>query len=39
MLSVKLSAEGVERWYRCFYCKLRVLKNHREGCYGETDED
>ena len=33
MLSVKLSAEGVERWYRCFYCKLRVLKNHREGCY------
>lgn len=26
MLSVKLSAEGVERWYRCFYCKLRVLK-------------
>ena len=25
--------------YRCFYCKLRVLKNHREGCYGETDED
>nr|WP_278415252.1 DUF3849 domain-containing protein [Mediterraneibacter faecis] len=28
MLSVKLSAEGVERWYRCFYCKLRVLKNH-----------
>lgn len=21
MLSVKLSAEGVERWYRCFYCK------------------
>ena len=39
MLSVKLSAEGVERWYRCFYCKLCVLKNHREGCYGETDED
>lgn len=39
MLSVKLSAEGVERWYRCFYCKLRVLKNHREGCYGETDEE
>lgn len=39
MLSVKLSAEGVERWYRCFYCKLRVLKNHREGCYGETYED
>ena len=39
MLSVKLSAEGVERWYRCFYCKLRVLKNHREGCYDETDED
>ena len=54
MLSVKLSAEGVERWYRCFYHKLRVamemyyhdkavvervLKNHREGCYGETDED
>ncbi len=38
MLSVKLSAEGVERWYCCFYCKLRVLKNHREGCYGETDE-
>ena len=30
MLSVKLSAEGVERWYRCFYCKLRVLKNHRK---------
>lgn len=28
MLSVKLSAEGVERWYCCFYCKLRVLKNH-----------
>ena len=39
MISVKLSAEGVERWYRCFYCKLRVLKNHREGCYDETDED
>lgn len=39
MLSVKLSAEGVERWYCCFYCKLRVLKNHREGCYGETYED
>ena len=39
MLSVKLSAEGVERWYRCFYCKLRVLKNHREGCYDETDEN
>ena len=39
MLSVKLSAEGVERWYRCFYRKLRVLKDHREGCYDETDED
>ena len=25
MLSVKLSAEGVERWYRCFYCKLREM--------------
>ena len=32
MLSVKLSAEGVERWYRCFYCKLRVLM-HVEGPY------
>ena len=39
MLSVKLSAEGVERWYRCFYRRLRVLKNRREVCYDETDED
>ena len=39
MLSVKLSAEGVERWYRCFYRRLRVLKNRREGCYDETDKD
>lgn len=39
MLSVKLSAEGDERWYRCFYRKLRVLKDHREGCYDETNED
>ena len=39
MLSVKLSAECVERWYRCFYRKLRVLKDHREGCYDETNED
>ena len=39
MLSVKLSAEGVERWYRCFYRRLRVLKDRREGCYGETYED
>ena len=39
MLSVKLSAEGVERWYRCFYRKLRVLKDRREGCYDETYED
>ena len=39
MLSVKLSAEGVERWYRCFYRRLRVLKNRREGCYDETDEE
>ena len=25
MLSVKLSAEGVERWYRCFSC-IRLLR-------------
>ena len=37
MLSVKLSAEGVERWYRCFYCKLRVLKNHRAVSYTHLD--
>ena len=24
MLSVKLSAEGADRWYRCFYHNLRV---------------
>ena len=35
----RLRMVAVERWYRCFYCKLRVLKNHREGCYDETDED
>ena len=39
MLSVKLSAEGVERWYRCFYRRQRVSKNRREGCYDGTDED
>lgn len=39
MLSVKLSAEGVERWYRCFYRRLRVLKDRREGCYDKTDKD
>ena len=31
MLSVKLSAEGVERWYRCFYCKLRALQKELAG--------
>ena len=36
MLSVKLSAEGVERWYRCFYRRLRMLKNHREWTYVNT---
>ena len=24
MLSIKLSAEGADRWYRCFYHNLRV---------------